>query len=116
MDGHKAAMTANFIASNLFAQVDQYRQRFLLFDEIIDHRTDGTQINRRMHSSIYPMVTKGEEKQPEDGRYVFNGKTEAQPGTPSRMLKRRIPFSWQSMQPRVNCQRNPHLPGGSSMY
>ena len=32
------------IASNLFAQVDQDRQRFVLSDEIIDARTDGTQI------------------------------------------------------------------------
>ena len=32
------------IASNLFAQVDQDRKRFVLSDEIIDSRTDGTQI------------------------------------------------------------------------
>ena len=43
-DGHKVAMAANAIASNLFAQVDQDRQRFLIFDEIIDWRTDGSQI------------------------------------------------------------------------
>ena len=43
-DGHKVAMAANAIKSNLFAQVDQDRQRFVLFDEIIDWRTDGSQI------------------------------------------------------------------------
>jgi hypothetical protein len=43
-DGHKIAMAANAIASNLFAQVDQDGQRFVLFDEIIDWRTDGSQI------------------------------------------------------------------------
>ena len=43
-DGHKVAMAANSIASNLFAQIDQDRQRFLLFDEIIDWRTYGSQI------------------------------------------------------------------------
>ena len=32
VDGHKAAMAANSIASNLFAQVDQDGQRFLIFD------------------------------------------------------------------------------------
>ena len=43
-DCHKVAMAANAIASNLFAQVDQDVQRFVLFDEIIDWRTDGSQI------------------------------------------------------------------------
>ena len=33
-DGYKTAMTANKIASNLFSQVDQYGQRFLLFNAI----------------------------------------------------------------------------------
>ena len=32
VDGHKAAMAENSIASNLFAQVDQDGQRFLIFD------------------------------------------------------------------------------------
>ena len=44
VDGYKTAMAANAIASNLFAQVDQDGRRFVLFDEIIDHRTDGTEI------------------------------------------------------------------------
>ena len=43
-DGHKVAMAANAIASNLFSQVDQDEQRFLLFNEIIDWRTDWSQI------------------------------------------------------------------------
>ena len=38
IDGHTAAMTANGIAENLFAQVDQEGHRLLLMDEIIDHR------------------------------------------------------------------------------
>ena len=38
LDGHTAAMTANAIAENLFAQVDQEGHRLLLMDEIIDHR------------------------------------------------------------------------------
>ena len=46
VDGHKAAMNANAIASNIFNQVDQDKQQFSLFDEIIDTRTDGNQINK----------------------------------------------------------------------
>ena len=37
-------MIANTIASNLFSQVDQDGQRFVLFNAIIDSRTDGTHI------------------------------------------------------------------------
>ena len=37
-------MTSNAIASNLFSQVDQDGQRFVLFNAIIYSRTNGTQI------------------------------------------------------------------------
>ena len=43
-DGHKVDMAAIAIVSNVFAQVYQYGQRFVIFDEIIDWRTDGSQI------------------------------------------------------------------------
>ena len=43
-DGHKSALTANAIALNMFAQIDPEGNRHVLFDEIIDHRTDGTEI------------------------------------------------------------------------
>ena len=46
-DGYKTAMAANAIANNLFVQVDQDGRRFVLFEETIDHRTDGTEIKRR---------------------------------------------------------------------
>lgn len=39
MDGSKETLTANIIAENLLAQVDEEGHRQLLFDEIIDHRT-----------------------------------------------------------------------------
>ena len=42
-DGHRAALAANIIAENLFAQVDPEGNRHVLFDEIIDHRTDGSE-------------------------------------------------------------------------
>ena len=43
-DGYKTSMTANAIARNLFSQVDQDGKRFILFNYIVDLRTDGTQI------------------------------------------------------------------------
>ena len=46
-DGHKASMTANSIVQNLFAQVDAKGNCHGLFDEIFDHRTDGTEIKQQ---------------------------------------------------------------------
>ena len=43
-DGHTAALALNIIAENLFAQVDEEGNRLVLFDEIVDVRTDGTQV------------------------------------------------------------------------
>ena len=42
-DGYVSAMAANIIAENLFAQVDQEGNIFLLIEFIMDTGTDGTQ-------------------------------------------------------------------------
>ncbi len=44
LDGHRAALSANVIAENILAQVDHDGHRQLLFDQIIDHRTDGNEL------------------------------------------------------------------------
>ena len=51
-DGYKTAMTANPIASELFSQVDQYGQRFVLFNAIIDLRTNGIQTSHLLVVSL----------------------------------------------------------------
>ena len=38
VDRHKASLTANYIAQNMFAQVDDDGNIHVLFDNIIDHR------------------------------------------------------------------------------
>ena len=43
-DGHMAALAANLITENIFFQVDEEGNRSILFDEIVDVRTDGTQV------------------------------------------------------------------------
>jgi hypothetical protein len=43
-DGYKTAMSANTVAENIFAQVDEDGHREILFDEIIGHRTDGLEV------------------------------------------------------------------------
>ena len=44
MDGRKASLAANAIATNMFAQIDDDGNRFVLLDSIVDHRTDGTEL------------------------------------------------------------------------
>ena len=46
-DGHKASLAANAIAENMFAQVDNEGNRHVLFDEIVDHRTDGSEVKQQ---------------------------------------------------------------------
>jgi hypothetical protein len=45
-DGHRTSLAANAIAENLFAQVDPEGNRHVLFSEIIDHRTNGKDIQK----------------------------------------------------------------------
>ena len=83
-DGHKVAMAANAIASNLFAQVDQYGQRFVLFDEIIDWRTDGSQIKSE---DAFIHISNGNKRgvrQLKAGKYVSNGRMGSPYGIRSR--------------------------------
>ena len=46
MDGHRASLSANTIAENMFAQVDDEGHRFVLLDSIIDHRVNGKQLSK----------------------------------------------------------------------
>ena len=43
-DGHKAALAANAIAENMFAQIDDEGNRFVLFESIVNHRVNGKQL------------------------------------------------------------------------
>ena len=43
-DVHTAALAANLIDENLFAQVDEEGNRSVLFDQNVGVRTDGTQV------------------------------------------------------------------------
>ena len=43
-DVTKASLAANYIAKNLFAQVDQEGNRHILFDKLIDYRVNGCEV------------------------------------------------------------------------
>jgi hypothetical protein len=45
--GHKASLAANVIAENMFAQVNDEGNRHVLFEKIIDHQTDGTEVKQQ---------------------------------------------------------------------
>ena len=47
MDGHKASLTANSIAQNMFAQVDEEGNRHVILDSIIDYRTNGKEVQEQ---------------------------------------------------------------------
>ena len=44
--GYKASLTANTTAQNLFAQADEGGDRHVLFNEIIDHSSDGNEVKQ----------------------------------------------------------------------
>ena len=46
-DGEKASLAANYIAENLFAQVDDDGNRQVLINEIIDYRTNGKKLKQQ---------------------------------------------------------------------
>ena len=45
-DGYKASLTANAIAENLFSQVDDEGNRFVMLDSIVDHRVNGEELQK----------------------------------------------------------------------
>ena len=47
MDGIKQSLSANYIAENFFAQVDQDGNRQVLLDEIIDYRTTSKEVKQQ---------------------------------------------------------------------
>ena len=47
LDGHKASLSANSIAQNMFAEVDEDGNRFVLLDSIIDTRCDGSEVKQQ---------------------------------------------------------------------
>lgn len=49
-DRHRMSLAANAIAENLFAQVDDKGNRHVLYEEIVDHKTNGNRCYNKTHS------------------------------------------------------------------
>ena len=56
MDGEKSSLLANYIAENLFAQIDDDGNCQVLLNEIIDHHTTGCQV---MQQDAFIMAKNG---------------------------------------------------------
>ena len=56
VDGEKSSLLANYIAENLFAQIDDDGNCQVLLNEIIDHRTTGHQV---MQQDAFIMAKNG---------------------------------------------------------
>ena len=56
MDREKSSLSANYIAENLFAQIDDEGNHQVLSNEIIDHRTTGRQV---MQQDVFIMAKNG---------------------------------------------------------
>ena len=46
LDGHRAALAANTIAANMFAQVDDEGHRTLLLQDVVNHRVNGREVKK----------------------------------------------------------------------
>ena len=56
MDGEKSSLSANYIAENLFPQIDDNGNHQVLLNEIIDHHTTGCQV---MQQDAFIMAKNG---------------------------------------------------------
>ena len=57
-DGHKASLAANAIAENIFAQFDGEGNGHVLFEYIVGHRYDGTEVREQEAFITMCTVTK----------------------------------------------------------
>ena len=80
-NGYVVAMAANIITENLFTQVDQEFNRFVLIKSIIDTRTDGTQTLQQDAFVITRSGTKKRKIQLKYGKSASNGSMAVLHGT-----------------------------------
>jgi hypothetical protein len=75
-DGHKASLAANAIAENMFAQVDDEGNQHVLFEEIVDHRTDGSEVKQQDAFILTRSGTKRRKETTKDGKSSSSGRME----------------------------------------
>ena len=83
-------MAANVIAENLFTQVDQEGNRFLLIDSIINTRTYSTQTLQQDEFVVTNSRTKQIKIQLKYGNSAYNGRMSVLHGTNLKISRIRI--------------------------
>ena len=111
-DGYVAAISANVIAKNLSAQVDQGDNRFVMIKSIINTRTDNTKILQQDAFVITKSVTNRGKIQLKDGNSVSNGGMVVLYGKNLNISRINIQYKWQSMRLRIEFWRIQNLHGG----
>ena len=76
-DGHKASFAVNSIVENIFSQFDGEGNRHILFEDIIDHRNDGSEVNNQDAFIKTQMVTSTGVRQRRVGKFLYSGSTGA---------------------------------------
>ena len=69
LDVHKASLAANNIYENIFSKVDEEWNIFVLFDDIVNHRVDGTET---MHQDTFIISNNGMEETKKDYQKMGN--------------------------------------------
>ena len=73
-DGEKASLAANYIAENLFAQIDDEGNFQVLMNEIIDYRTNGTELKQQDAFITTKMGTKRKRETTNGWELLIEGK------------------------------------------
>ena len=80
-DGTKQSLSANYIAENVFAQVDQDGNRQVLLDEIIDYHTTSKEV-KQQGAFITTMIGTNSRRETTIGwELMYNGRMAVQIGS-----------------------------------
>ena len=99
-DGHKASLTKNDMAENMFSQDDSEGNRQILFEEIIDQRNTDQRSSSKIISSQHEMLTRSGGRKQRVGKLLHIGRTGYQPGFLLRIQRTHTLSKFTSMQYR----------------
>ena len=113
VDGEKASLTANYIAENLFAQVDDEGNRHVLMKEIIDYRTNGTELKQQDAFITTKTGTKRRRETTKGWELLIEWKDGSTNWVSLKDIKESYPVETLSLPLPLAYQWNLHLHGGS---
>jgi hypothetical protein len=109
-------MKANAIAQNLFAQVDAEGNCHVLFDEIIDHRTDGKEVKQQDAFLTTRSGTRRRRETTIGWEILVQWKDQSTSWIALKDMKTLFQFSWQSIQYSQELPKSLRLLGGCHSF